>query len=232
MGFLKNLFTKSEPQGMVSLPDTWEDAVPHIMPVLSSQEGLDNLLASLRHAYPSISTIPITDRLDFFITYVIDLKEGMMTITNKHLEEWGASQNVALLSEIAFKNLIGYINAHKEIKAEGSDMMCFINTTPAPEDEYVASIAAFPSLLTEYLEQLGMTEAYVAFPNRYSIALGKVSEPLKLMLEFVIADFYPNTHVRKRVSRSVYHFKKGSDLEIIEIVTDEKIQELLAIKGQ
>lgn len=237
MGFFQNLFGGGTQQPEIRTPMTWDETKQFIMPVLSCPEGLEDLrrameqMAQLNNS--SDTSLPVTDRLDFFMTYVIDLGTTMMTVTNHQIKEWGGdfNQHLSELPKVAYQNLVTYINSHKEIKVEGVEgPISFINTTPSPEDEYVASIAAFPDLLSQYLEQMGMPECYVAFPNRYSIALCKPNEAMKMLLEMAVAQFYPTSHPRKRVSRSIYRYTAGSaDLEIIDTLTDERMEELSAL---
>ncbi len=237
MGIFQSIFGKDKKLPEMCIPATWNEVQPLIMPVLSSLEGLEDLQRALGKMnqlnVSSDTSLPVTDRLDFFMTYVIDLGNTMMTVTNHQIKEWGGDfdQHLSDLPKIAYQNLITHINSHKEIKLEGMEgSIAFINTTPAPEDEYVASIAAFPGLMSQYLEQLGIPEAYIAFPNRYSIALSKPNEAMKTLLEIAIAQFYPTTNARKRISRSIYRFTVGNnDLEIIDTLTDERMGELSAV---
>lgn len=228
MGVLE--FFKKQPKiNFLTPPETWEDAKPRVMPVLSTEESVQDYLKSKRDSGKAIDEggVIVTSRLDFVISYVIDLGDGMMPIAEEHLRMWKIDQENINFGQLAYENLSNYINRTKTMKFEwAGDSMAFINTTPNPEDEYVASIAACPWLFSQYVERFSPNEIWTAFPNRYSIILLKPSEAMKLFAEKAIADFYPSVHPRKRVSKSIYRFTAGKDLEIVETLTDERIKEI------
>ena len=130
----------------------------------------------------------MTERLDFLISYVIDLGDGILPVTEKFAQSLGVNIRTYPFAQRAHDNLVQYINEKKTIKYESAgDSLAFINTTPNPEDEYVASIAAFPELLGQYVGKLTQEEVFIVFPNRYSISI--MNPGLKLLAEKAIADF-------------------------------------------
>lgn len=201
------------------------------MPVLSTPESVqDFLTAAAKNPRTSdCGGAIVTKRLDFFISYVIDLGDGMLPMTENLAQSFEIDVNAYPFAKRAQDNLIRYINEKRTIKYEStSDSLAFINTTPNPEDEYVASIAAFPELLEQYVTQLTKEEVCIVFPNRYSILIMKTEEGWKLIAEKAIADFYPSVHPRKRVSKSIYRFKAGGNLIIEKTLTDEDMQKILS----
>ena len=226
-----NFFSKKKKLAIAQPPETWEEAEKLLMPVLSTSESVRDFL-TVGQNDPRTSGeggAVVTERLDFLISYVIDLGEGMLPITEKLAQAFEVDMNSYPFARRAYDNLVQYINEKKTIKYESvGDSLAFINTTPNPDDDYVASIAAFPDLLGQYVGRLTNDEVYIVFPNRYSISIMKSSDGLKLLAEKAIADFHPSVHPRKRVSKSIYRFKVGGDLTLEETLTDEYIQEILA----
>ena len=224
-----NFLKRKKKLAIAEPPETWAEAEKLLMPVLSTSESVQEFLKVNQgdpHTSDSWGAV-VTERLDFLISYVIDLGDGILPVTEKFAQSLGVNIRTYPFAQRAHDNLVQYINEKKTIKYESAgDSLAFINTTPNPEDEYVASIAAFPELLGQYVGKLTQEEVFIVFPNRYSISI--MNPGLKLLAEKAIADFYPSVHPRKRVSKSIYRFKVGGDLSIEETLTDERIQEILA----